>query len=168
MASNKRTHDDATDGNGDVVHRTTSWKTTTTTAATTTTTTMVSTTTVVTATANGLGTTKETAIEIEDDPDVIPIEKQPAKKKAKKATDVGTYPCGSKMWVRIEDELVSAYNVAPCLVCPKHPHAPKPVYLLPFFMHDEYGDYECPDGDCAGTLRYVCFVCRRFRNSKRV
>lgn len=152
MASYKRAHSDTATEPMAVVQRTTS-RTTTTTVATTTTT--------VVTTSNGLGTTKETAIRIEDDPEVIHIEK-PVKKKSKRSHDVrGSYPCGCKKWVHIPDDLIDAYDVSVCRICSRHPNSKYEVYMFAHFVHEEGGDYECPYGDCEGNVRYLCYECRR-------
>lgn len=135
MASYKRAHTANT--MDDVVHRTASWTTTTTTVATTT--------TVVTTMTNGPGTTKETAILLVDDDrePTVHVQTQPAKKKAKNQAK-GSFPCGSKKWVRIPDDQIAAYDISACRACPNHPHTPSTVFSLAYFKHDEDGDYECP------------------------
>ena len=147
MASYKRVHSDTATEPMAVVQRTTS-RTTTTTVATTTT-------TVVTTTTNGQGTTKETAIRIEDDETPAP------KTKKKRVSKRKVYPCGDYAWVPLDDAELEAYDAAVCKKCMRHPELKYDVHTKPFFVHDEMGDYECPHGDCAGTLRYVCFECRR-------
>jgi hypothetical protein len=139
----------------DVVHRTASWTTMTTTVATTT--------TVVTTMTNGPGTTKETAILlVDDDEPTVNVQTPPAKKKAKAKAN-GSFSCGSKKWVRIPDDQISAYDVSACRVCPHHPRSQTQVYSLAYFKHNEDGDYECPYGDCAGDVRFVCFMCRKLK-----
>ena len=150
MASYKRAHDANT--MDDVVHRTASWTTTTVTTTTTTT----------TVTSNIPGTTKETAIMLVDDDEPVNVQTPPAKKKAKSQAK-GSFPCGSKKWVRIPDDQISAYDVSACRACPHHPRSLTQVYSLAYFKHDEDGDYECPYGDCAGDVRFVCFMCRKLK-----
>ncbi len=132
----------------DVVHRTASWTTTTTTV-----------------TSNIPGTTKETAILLLDDDSEPLVQTQPAKKKAREvdAQAKGSFPCGSKKWVRIPDDQIAAYDITACRACPHHPHTSTTVYSLAYFKHDEDGDYECPYGDCVGDVRFVCFMCRKLK-----
>lgn len=187
MASYKRPH--AANTMDDVVHRTASW-TTTTTVTTTTTTTTVTNGTIdpgfetqcqgtnvslnlhppvvglkLSVNGNGQtpGTTKETAILLLDDDSEPTVQTQPAKKKAK-SQKKGSFPCGSRKWVRIPDDQVAEYDVSACRVCPRHPHTSTTVYSLAYFKHDEDGDYECPNGDCAGDVRFVCFMCRKLKD----
>lgn len=182
-AAQKRAHpnsDAASNGMDDVVHRTTSRTTATATATSTaattatatasaTTTVTTVTTTVVTTTATAAtttattakGSTKETAIHIDSDPDIISTGK-PVKKKSKRSHDArGSYPCGCKKWVQIPDELIDAYEVSVCRICSRHPNSKCEVYMFAHFVHEEGGDYECPYGDCEGNVRYLCYECRR-------
>ncbi len=156
MASYKRAHTDNTMDDAD--HRTASWTSTTTVTTTTTTTT-----TVTNGNGQAPGTTKETAILLLDDDSEPTVQTQPAKKKAK-CLSKGSFPCGSKKWVRIPDDQIAAYDVSACRACPHHPHSLTQVYSLAYFKHDEDGDYECPYGDCAGDVRFVCFMCRKLKD----
>jgi hypothetical protein len=70
------------------------------------------------------------------------------------------YPCGCHKWVEIHHDKISEYDIPNCVRCRKH--GKLLVYRHPFFVHDEMGEYECPDGNCPGNVRFLCIMCNNF------
>ncbi len=68
-----------------------------------------------------------------------------------------SYPCGDYKWVEINSHQISDYGLPNCIRCKNH--GKLEIYRQPFFVHSEYGEYECPKGTCSGDVKFICRVC---------
>jgi hypothetical protein len=57
-------------------------------------------------------------------------------------------------WIQLNKEEILKYDYKPirCIGCKK--------ILLPFFVHDKYGDYTCLNCDEEGSVKFFCMKCR--------
>lgn len=64
-----------------------------------------------------------------------------------------TKKCDRK-WVKLNVEIAKEYGIKPilCKTCNK--------LVLPFFLHDLYGDYTCFNCEQSGEIKHFCMTCK--------